>query len=90
MSRSRPAPSNHWVSRLGDGGRVVVPAEIREALHLKPGDAIAIELKDNQVILTPQSEVIRALQKKYGKLWESEAFSADSFLKERKAMWGEE
>jgi AbrB family looped-hinge helix DNA binding protein len=90
-SKNRPAQApRRWLSRIGGGGRVVVPAALRQELGLKPGDAVVFESAEGTVALKPQIEVIRALQEKYGKVWQAPEFSSDSFLAERKSMWGEE
>lgn len=48
-------------TRLGEGGRVVIPAEYRKALGLKPGDEIILLLEEGEVrLLTPQRAVQRA------------------------------
>src|SRR5438477_10874292 len=79
-----------WVSRIGGGGRVVVPAQLRGALGLKTGDRVVFEATDDRVTFKPHVDVVRELQKKYGQCWRSPEFSTDAFLAERKAMWGEE
>ena len=48
-------------TRLGKGGRVVIPAMYRKALHLKPGDDVVLVLEDGEVrLVTPQRAVERA------------------------------
>ena len=49
-------------TKLGEGGRVVIPAQYRKALGLKPGDDVVLVLQDGEVrLLTPQQAVRRAL-----------------------------
>ena len=49
-------------TKLGEGGRVVIPAQYRKALGLKPGDDVVLVLQDGEVrLLTPQQVVRRAL-----------------------------
>lgn len=84
------ATARRWVTRVGGGGRVVIPAELRAALGVKQGDAVVFESTGGDVTLRPQAEVIRSLQEKYKKRWKDPKFSVDGFLAGRKAIWGEE
>ena len=48
-------------TRIGKGGRVVIPAEYRKALGVEPGDKVVMVLKDGEVrILSLQQAVARA------------------------------
>jgi AbrB family looped-hinge helix DNA binding protein len=48
-------------TRLGQGGRLVIPAEYRKTLGLKPGDDIILMLENGEVrLLTPERAVQRA------------------------------
>lgn len=82
--------ARRWVTRVGGGGRVVIPAGLRSTLGLKQGDTVVFESMGPDVVLKPQTEVIRTLQDKYKKRWRDPKFSVDAFLSRRKAMWGEE
>ena len=47
--------------RLGEGGRVVIPAGYRKALGLEPGDEVVMALEDGEVrLMTPKRAVERA------------------------------
>jgi AbrB family looped-hinge helix DNA binding protein len=48
--------------KMADGGRVVVPAEIRRALGLSDGDAVTWELRDGEARLIPRRERVRRAQ----------------------------
>ena len=48
-------------TRIGAGGRVVIPAEYRKALGIEEGDEVIVVLEDGMVrILTPAQAVVRA------------------------------
>lgn len=38
-------------SRLSSKGQVTIPVEIREKLHLEPGDTVVYEIEDDRAIL---------------------------------------
>ena len=47
--------------KLGESGRLVIPASCRKALGLKPGDEVILLLEEGEVrLLTPQRAVQRA------------------------------
>src|SRR5947207_14615607 len=41
-------------------GQVTIPAPIREALHIKEGDTIAVELQGDEAKITPISSTLAA------------------------------
>jgi AbrB family looped-hinge helix DNA binding protein len=49
------------VTRVSEGGRVVIPAEYRKALGLNPGDEVVLFLEEGGIrILTPREAARRA------------------------------
>lgn len=54
--------------KMSEGGRVVIPAEIRRALGLKEGDTVLFEQRDGEVLLTTrkaQIERARSIFRQY-------------------------
>ena len=49
-------------TKIGVGGRVVVPAKYRKALDLKPGDDVILVLDDGEVRITTVKQAIRRAQ----------------------------
>lgn len=41
------------ISQISSRGQVTLPASVRKALGLKPGDALLIEVEDGRVVLEP-------------------------------------
>jgi AbrB family looped-hinge helix DNA binding protein len=51
-------------TRVGEKGRLVIPAPIREALDIKVGDEVELRIEDNELRLsTLKSRVARAQQR---------------------------
>jgi len=71
--------------RLGPGGRVVIPAEMREALGLKQGDAMLANLENNELRLVTLASRVRELQAIAHKYHPAGVSLVDEFLAERKA-----
>ena len=49
-------------TRVGAGGRVVIPAAYRKALGVRPGDHLLLVLEGGQVRLLTPEEAIRSAQ----------------------------
>jgi antitoxin PrlF len=47
---------------LGQQGRLVIPAEIRSALGLAPGDRLHVRLVDRRVVLERQEDAVAELR----------------------------
>jgi AbrB family looped-hinge helix DNA binding protein len=52
-------------SRLSTKGQLVIPARLREALNLRPGDQVEMELEGRALVLRRQSQ--RAARLRRGK-----------------------
>lgn len=48
--------------KLSDGGRVVIPAEIRQSMGLKEGDTVLWELRGGEAVLTTRLAQMREAQ----------------------------
>ncbi len=49
-------------TRLGKGGRVVIPADYRKRLGIEPGDEIIVSFKDGEIKITTVREAVRRAQ----------------------------
>ena len=48
--------------KMSDGGRVVIPAEIRHSMGLKEGDTVLWELRGGEAVLTTRLAQMREAQ----------------------------
>lgn len=83
-------PPRYEKLKLGNGGRIVIPAAMREQMGVKPGDTLIVHVEDGELRVLSYRENLRRIQKdlqRYKKPGES---VVDEFLAERRAMWGEE
>lgn len=53
--------------KLVSGGRLQVPADIRQALGLKDGDAVTMEVVDGKLQVRPYRDVIAEVQARFRK-----------------------
>ena len=51
-------------TKIGDGGRVIIPAMFRQALHLETGDDIILHFEDNEIHITTPEQALAKLQAK--------------------------
>jgi len=49
--------------RLGENGRLVIPAEFRRRLGLKPGDPLVLRLDQDGVVIESRRAAVRAAQR---------------------------
>jgi len=72
-------------TRLGAGGRLVLPARCRKALRVQAGDELILVLEDGEVrLLTPRQAVARA-QALVRRYVPARAKLAKELLEERRA-----
>lgn len=50
-------------TNMGSGGRIVIPAQLRTALGMKPGDEVFIALADGELRIFSLEHAIRRAQK---------------------------
>jgi AbrB family looped-hinge helix DNA binding protein len=71
--------------KMSDGGRVVIPAEIRKALGLKEGDTVLWELVDGEARLTTQLQRMRKAQAMVRRHVPQGVSLVDELIRERRA-----
>lgn len=53
---------NEVVTKLGEGGRIVVPVEYRNALGVKPGDELVLLLEKDSIRLISRAKAVKRSQ----------------------------
>ncbi|MBI2970984.1 MAG: AbrB/MazE/SpoVT family DNA-binding domain-containing protein [Candidatus Aenigmarchaeota archaeon] len=53
-------------TELEERGRIVIPKDLREALHLKPGQKLLIEQRGRELVLKPAADKDRFLRELQG------------------------
>ena len=73
-------------TKIGPGGRVVIPAEFRKELGLAVGEAVVFKIEDGGVRLISYREQIRRVQEFVAARIDPDAPSTvDDFIAERRA-----
>ncbi len=76
--------------RLGKGGRLVIPADFREALGLREGDELVVQLSGDELRVFAVRRAIRYAQEIVGQYVAADRSLADELLRERRQEAGDE
>lgn len=72
--------------KMSDGGRVVIPAEIRHSLGIKEGDTVLFELLDGEARITSRQAQLQRARALFRRYVPADAPSpADELIAERRA-----
>jgi AbrB family looped-hinge helix DNA binding protein len=71
-------------TKLGEGRRVAIPAEVCQKLGLNPGDPLAIEIHDGGLHLIPYDQVIRDIQRAFAPYKKPGVSVVDELIRERR------
>jgi AbrB family looped-hinge helix DNA binding protein len=74
---------------LGRQGRLVIPAEVRAALGLEPGDRLHLSARGSRLVLERQSDAVAELQRLAHDVPRTRSF-VDELLEERRAAAAQE
>lgn len=70
---------------VGAAGRVVIPAEVRRALHLQEGDGVVFEFDGQRVTIASQEAALRDAQAFFREGLPAGASLVDELFAERRA-----
>ncbi|NJL82326.1 MAG: AbrB/MazE/SpoVT family DNA-binding domain-containing protein [Chloroflexaceae bacterium] len=72
-------------AKLGARYQVVIPKDIRQALHLQPGDYLEVTVRDGQVVMTPRSSAAKRLFGKHREVWAG--VDAVNYVRQERSAW---
>jgi AbrB family looped-hinge helix DNA binding protein len=49
-------------TKIGEGGRVIIPSSFRQQLSLNIGDEVILRIKDEEIYMTTPKQVLQKLQ----------------------------
>ena len=75
---------SHYTIRMGDRGRLVIPAEARARLGLKPGDRLLLDESEGELRLLPLPARVRALHGAWSEIAPDRSL-VDELIAERRA-----
>jgi AbrB family looped-hinge helix DNA binding protein len=71
-------------TKLGEGRRVAIPAEVCQKIGLSPGDPVSIEIHDDGLHLVPYLQVIREVQRAFAPYKKPGVSVVDELIRERR------
>lgn len=77
--------SHYGRVKLGEGGRLVIPAAMRDALGIKPGDDMSLVVRNGVLTVRPYLQALRDIQKRVSEIAQGPGTSIDDFIEERRA-----
>jgi AbrB family looped-hinge helix DNA binding protein len=81
----------HIKTKVAEGGRIVIPAEYRQALGIQIGDEVILELDGEELCLFTVEQGIKRAQELVSRYVYPERSLADELIAERRReSWGEE
>jgi AbrB family looped-hinge helix DNA binding protein len=71
-------------TQIGQKGRIVIPAAMREALGMDVGDAVELRVKDNELRISTRRARIRRAQERLSKLVKPGTLVSEELSAERR------
>lgn len=71
-------------TKVGEGGRLIIPAAYRKALNIHIGDELIIRLQDGEIRLFRQAEAIGRIRAAAKKMTKKGVNQTDAFIAFRK------
>ena len=72
-------------AQIGEKGRLVIPAEIRKAMGLEPGDTVVLELEENRLTVETRRARIKRAQERVRHLAPPGTLVSEELIAERRA-----
>ena len=71
-------------TKVAEGGRIVIPAKIRDALDIKIGENVNLEVENDELRVTTSRQALRRLQKLVRQHVSPDRSIVDEFLREKR------
>jgi AbrB family looped-hinge helix DNA binding protein len=81
---TRPETSLRAKVRLSSNGRIVIPAEMRKALGVKPGETILLEVEDGVLRMESFQSRVRHIQAEFAKYIKPGVLLSDELIADRR------
>jgi AbrB family looped-hinge helix DNA binding protein len=77
----------HVRARIAEGGRIVIPAEYRQALGLQVGDEVILQLEKEELCIFSIDQAIKRAQELVNRYIPQDRSLADELIAERRSEY---
>ncbi len=70
--------------RLGNQGRLVIPAKLRKLLEIESGDTLLVRFHEGQIVLEKTETIKRRLKERFAKLPKGKSLAEELLIDRRK------
>jgi AbrB family looped-hinge helix DNA binding protein len=71
-------------TKVGEGRRVAIPAELCQRYGLKPGDPVVLEPSDAGIVMRPLEAVVREVQAFFSDIRPAGGLLSDELIRDRR------
>lgn len=71
-------------TKINQNGRIVIPAELREKMGVKPGDPVVLTLSEGVLRVESHRAVIRKIQEDFARFRKPGQLASDELIAERR------
>jgi AbrB family looped-hinge helix DNA binding protein len=71
-------------AQISEKGRLVIPAKLREALGIHPGDVVELRIEDDELRIVTLDRRIRETRRRLRQVFGSERVLSDELIEERR------
>ncbi len=71
-------------TKLGEGRRIAIPAELCQQYGIEPGDPVVLETSDSGIVMRPLNAVIREVQAYFADIAPPGVSLSDELLRDRR------
>ena len=90
VSSAKPGDVKPRSFRVAPDGRFLIPLEMREAMQLGEDGSVTVRVEAGELRMISPAVAVKQVQSRMRKYKKSGVSIVDQFLKDRRAMWGEE
>lgn len=70
--------------KIGEGGRIVIPSQYRNALNLHIGDELMLHVEDGKMILMTRKQAVKYVQERMSRYVAGGRSLSEELIRERK------
>ena len=71
-------------TKVAEGGRIVIPAKMRQALGIEIGESVTLEMRDNALQILSRKQILRRVQESVKKYATPGRSVVDELIRERR------